>query len=188
MAIAGFTRHDSHDSPGPRDQAERYVRQLLAPLPSAAVRWLASSGVSAEVAERELAWAVRAIGLIVATRDALDDRTVAEVSHALDRAVARADRGGQGGADAWRTRLAAYLEAHAARGTGEPVPRRLARVLLEGAGVHHPAATLLEAAAGEVVAMRVRLNAELGRAFGVASLPDDLPPSAVASKRPPGSP
>lgn len=165
-----------------------YVRHLLAPLTAESWRWLEAQGVPAEVASREMGWAVRAIGLIVASRDALDDRTVSEVSHALDRALGAGGDAREGGAVRWRARLAAYLEAHGARGTGEPVPRRLARVLLDGAGVQHPSSALVEAAGAEVVGLRVRLNAELGRAFGLASLPDDVPPSAVAPRRPPGSP
>lgn len=185
MAAPRFSRRA--DS-GPRDHAEAYVRHLLAPLPAEAGRWLEAQGVPAEVAAREMGWAVRAIGLIVASRDALDDRTVSEVSHALDRALGAGSDFREGGAVHWRARWAAYLEAHAARGTGEPVPRRLARVLLDGAGVQHPSPALLEAAGAEVVGLRVRLNAELGRAFGLASLPDDVRPSAVAPRRSPGSP
>jgi hypothetical protein len=127
-------------------------------------------GVPTDRAAREVRWAVRAIGLIVASRDALDDQTVAEVSHALDRVTA-ADAG-------WAERRGQYLEAHGARGTGDPVARRLAQVLLAGGGVTvTPEAVAL--AAGFLTRQRVRLNGELGRAFGVAQLPEDLPPSAA---------
>lgn len=173
--------------PGPRERAEAYVRHLLAPPPTEAARWLEALGVPVSVAAREVAWAIRAVGLIVAARDALDDRTAAEVSHALDRALAAGDPVTGDGTVTWRQRQDAYLQAHGARGTGEPVARRLARVLLQGAGVHTPTTAALDAAVAALTAHRMQLNAELGQAFGVASLPDDLPPSSVAQGRPPGA-
>jgi hypothetical protein len=146
------------------------VRALGAPLPGGEGAWLEALGVASVTAHRELTWATRAIGLIVASRDALDDLTVSEVTHALERATTR-DPG-------WIERCQQYLGAHAERGAAEPVVRRLARVLLAGAGVDpHPAA--LEAAGTFLARQRIRLNGELGRAFGVANLPDDLPPSAA---------
>ncbi len=156
--------------PGPRQRAEHFVRALGLPLPDAEWAWIEALGVPTAVARREVTWAVRAVGLIVASRDALDDQTVAEVTHALERATS-ADAG-------WSDRRGQYLEAHGARGTGDAVARRLARVLLAAAGVPD-APEPLEVAAAFLMRQRVRLNGELGRAFGVAQLPEDRPPSAA---------
>jgi len=157
-------------APGPRERAEHFVRALELPLPDAERKWMEALGVPTDRAAREVRWAVRAIGLVVASRDALDDQTVAEVTHALDRITA-ADAG-------WSDRRGQYLEAHGARGTGEPVARRLALVLLAGGGVAvTPEA--VERAAAFLTHQRVRLNGELAMAFGVAHLPEDLPPSAA---------
>ena len=157
-------------APGPRQRAERFVQALELPLPDVEGGWLAALGVPGAMATREVRWAVRAIGLIVASRDALDDQTVAEVTHALNRATA-ADAG-------WAERRGQYLEAHGARGTGAPVARRLANVLLAGVGVADTP-DAVELAVAFLTRQRVRLNGELGRAFGVAQLPEDLPPSAA---------
>lgn len=157
-------------TPGPRQRAERFVRALALPLPDAEWAWIEALGVPAAIARREGMWAVRAVGLIVASRDALDDQTVAEVTHALERATV-ADAG-------WSDRQAQYLEAHGMRGTGDPVVRRLARVLLAAAGATD-APESLEVAAAFLMRQRVRINGELGQAFGVAQLPEDRPPSAA---------
>lgn len=175
MAASWFARNASAEVGA---QAVAFVRHLVAPPPADEVRWLQGLGVAPEVARREVGWAIRAVGLIVAARDALDDRTAAQVSHALGRALVAGDPVG-GATGGWGERMGAYLEAHAARGTGETVARRLAGVLLQGAGVTDALPDALEQAGALVTRHRVRLNTELGRAFGVASLPDDLPPSAL---------
>jgi hypothetical protein len=157
-------------TPAPRQRAERYVRALELPLPDAERAWLLALGVPSDVARREVTWAVRAVGLIVASRDALDDQTVADVTHALDR-VTVADAG-------WADRWGQYSEAHDTRGTGDSVARRLARVMLAGAGAAD-SPDAVESAAAFLTRQRVRLNGELGQAFGVAQLPEDRPPSAA---------
>jgi hypothetical protein len=157
-------------TPAPSQRADRFVRALELPLPDAEWAWLVALGVPADIARREVRWAVRAVGLIVASRDALNDQTMAEVTHALDR-VTVADAG-------WANRWSQYLEAHGRRGTGDSVARRLARVLLAAAGAAD-APDAVESAAAFLTRQRVRLNGELGQAFGVAQLPEDRPPSAA---------
>lgn len=130
-------------------------------------------------ARQELALAMRAIGLIVAERDALDDRTVSEVARAMAPMLAREVSDTPERAAAWGVRWRAYGEAVNRRGVVEAPPYRLGRVLLAAVGIDAPDDAQLRRAATAVGEMRDRLNAELRRAFGEARLPDDVRPSAM---------
>jgi hypothetical protein len=142
------------------------------------VEWLAetATGDDRDRAAWELRYLRRALGLIVAQRDALDDRTASAVAHELtaemakDRNVAAplirlAER-------QFNDRLSAYREMIALRGTAESLPERIGRTLLLMSGAGRMAKDDLERAA--ILSERYVLHASerLRAAFGAATLPD----------------
>lgn len=156
-----------------RRRAERYLAGLLTPPEATDVDWLVALTGDRQRALEELVFARRAVALMVAERDALDDRTAADVAHVLAAAVE-----GQAGAD-WASRWRAYSSALAVRGQADTPAMRLGRVLLDGAGVAEPGVEAIERAAQFIGAQRARANEALREAFGVASLPEDVRPSAL---------
>lgn len=162
-----------------RQLAERYLRALLAPVDAADVDWLAAACGDRAVAQRELGYARRALGLIVAERDALDDRTASDVSHALSAMIASAGGDSADSAREWGLRYRAYTAALAVRGQADSPAVRFARVLLQGAGVADPSPAALGAATEFVRQHRSNANESLRSVFGAASLPEDVRPSAL---------
>lgn len=141
--------------------------------------WLEESCGDAARAREELELAMRAIGLIVAERDALDDRTVSEVARAMAPALAREVTEAPARAARWGLRWRAYADAMSRRGVLETTPHRLGRVLLASVGIDEPNDMQLRRAATAVGEIRDRLNASLRRAFGEARLPEDIRPSEL---------
>jgi hypothetical protein len=169
-------------------RARAYAETLLDEPPARDVQWLAERSTRADrsLAARELRYAHRAIGLIAAQRDALDDKTASAVAHALADAmplvppVRPEERTGI--AREWQARVRLYGDAMSQRGGdgGRPMPR-LARVLLE---VTHVPVT--PEAIAEVTTMlderRGRANEALRRVFGDVALPEDRPPSEIGTR------
>jgi hypothetical protein len=172
-----------------RRRAAVYVTALQREPPMADVAWLASAATAGDRdhARWELRYARWAIGLLVAERDALDDRTASSVAHQLTAALARdpniaaeklpvAQR-------QLNARLRRYGDALAARRSGEATGTRLGRALLDFATATRgapPAPDEHVARAGELLSACVTdANEALRDAFGAASLPEDEPPSAV---------
>ncbi|MBL0940833.1 MAG: hypothetical protein IBJ03_18210 [Gemmatimonadaceae bacterium] len=164
-----------------RQRAERYLSVLLREPDAADVQWLKGLAGDDARANRELAFSRRAIGLIVAERDALDDRTAAEVAHLLAPVVAGETRRNADHGREWADRWRAYTAALAVRGSTESPAARIARVMLHGAGVTEPSAEILGRGTQFVVETRTALNESLRAAFGVASLPEDVRPSTLGS-------
>ncbi|QJR34811.1 hypothetical protein [Gemmatimonas groenlandica] len=160
-------------------RASAYLGQLLRSPEHTDIAWLASLGVSEAVALRELTFAKRAIGLVVAERDALDDRTASDVAHQLAPVISREARATVGLGREWGERWRAYTAALAVRGNVESPATRLARVLLGGAGIHDPSTEQLVRATQFVNETRGAANVVLRDVFGVASLPEDIRPSAL---------
>jgi hypothetical protein len=165
-------------------RARAFAETLLEEPASIDVQWLAEQSTHGDRSRsaRELRYAQRAVGLIAAQRDALDDNTASAVAHALTSAMplvppVRPSERGQIVRE-WHARMRLYGDAVSQRGTDtRPIPR-MAKVLLEVTdarstpeNVAH--ATLL------LDARRVAANEALRRVFGDATLPDDRPPSAV---------
>lgn len=164
--------------------ADRYVESLLRAPAADVVAWLAEQGDGdAARATAELSVAQRAIGLIVAERDALDDQTAADVAHTLNALDAREARQRSAAPTAWRARWREYADALAARATSDPPLRRVARVLLRQVGVTTPDPDQLAGALEIVTAFRHRANTSLQAAYGAASLPEDRAPSALVRER-----
>ncbi len=174
-----------------RQRALLFVRRLEHDPSEAEVHWLAKHGTNGDLdhALWELRYARRAMGLLSAERDALDDQTASAVARVLSESLARdphiaaaklpvAER-------QLNARLRAYGEALAQRIGAEPTAARLGRALLAFAGRTTDLTPDEIAKAGELLAgYLAESNEMLRRTFGAASLPDDLPPSAVAEPRP----
>lgn len=156
-----------------------YLNHVLREVDGRTVAWLADACGNPATAQRELAWARRAIGLIVAERDALDDQTAADVAHQLAPVVSAEAKRDPGQGLAWDERWRAYMAALAVRGNPEPPATRLARVLLLGAGLAAPDIRQVEMATAFVQTVRAELNENLRAVFGAASLPEDVRPSAL---------
>lgn len=161
-----------------RQRVDVYLNHLLRDPEPQQLTWLEGI-VGPQVAERELSFARRAIGLIVAERDALDDRTASDVAHQLAPVIQGEARRDPGSGALWSERWRAFTAALAVRGSAEPPAVRLARVVLDGAGVANPTAEQVALATAFVQTTRATMNEHLRAAFGAASLPEDVRPSAL---------
>ncbi len=164
--------------------AEQYLRSVLTEPAADDIAWLTgATGASRELALIELAFSQKAIALIVAERDALDDRTAADVSHAIDAVVAREARVRRNVVEEWHAHWREYADALAARGRAEPPLTRISRVLLRRSGVAEPLAEQLARAVRIVTGFRHGANDALRAAFGSASLPEDMAPSELLRQK-----
>ena len=168
-----------------RGIASGYVAVLFAEPAEPDVRWLMANGTGEDEdhARWELRYARRALGLLTAQRDALDDRTASLVAREIASALARDPRVGPGklrvAQRQLNTRLTAYGDALAQRG-GAGTGWHLGRALLEFGGRRESVAPELVAAAGDVLSRYIaECNAALRERFGTAALPDDVAPSAL---------
>ena len=174
---------------GRETRAAAYVAALTAEPPAADVAWLTEFGTGgdADHARWELRYARRALGLVTAQRDALDDRTASDVARALEAAMAAdpvvAPDKRRIASRQLNARLRAYADAIARReapGTGH----YLGSALLEFAGRTAPAAEELVARAGDIASRYLEeANLSLRDCYGAAALPEDIAPSAIGAKR-----
>jgi hypothetical protein len=164
-----------------RRRAAVYLSAITQQVAPADVEWLSriAEGKNERLAARELQFARRAIGLIVAERDALDDRTASDVAHQLATVISSEGRRDSVAGRAWSERWRAYAGALAARGSPESPAARLARVMLAGSGVGAPTQEQLIRGTQYILAVRTSANEALRTAYGSASLPEDVRPSAV---------
>ena len=152
------------------------------------VHWLATAAANGDVdhAQWELRYARWSLAALSAQRDALDDRTASEVVRALVAAV-RNDSDIEPGMRAlaehqFNDRLTGYREALAARGGLVGSGERLGRVLLAFASDGARSAGAPLARAVELLSSYLaEANEALRATYGVASLPEHLPPSEAAS-------
>ncbi|MEA3247099.1 MAG: hypothetical protein U9Q74_13175 [Gemmatimonadota bacterium] len=174
-----------------RDRSRRaraYVLAAFAEPDADDVTWLAGAGAAGDDdhARWELRYARLAIAVLVAERDALDDRTGAEVVAAMRAAFAADDRVAPDlrplAERQLSERLQTYRDAFLARGASG-AGERMARVLLSFASDGARSAGSPLARATRVLSGYVdAANAALVAAYGPASLPDHLPPSEVAGR------
>lgn len=171
-----------------RDHASEYVRTLLAEPVLADVQWLAreATGGDEDHARWELRYARRAAGLLVARRDALDDRTASVVATALAHAWRRDPHVALDRRDIairqFNVRLAAYTDALDEKDGREASSTKLARVLLGFSGRLDPTTPELAAATTRLTGYIDEASDALRAAFGTAALPEDAPPSAVRTR------
>ncbi len=179
-----------------RRRSVGYVATLLQEPIDADARWLAEAATRGDLdhARWELRYARRAVGLIVAQRDALDDRTGSSVGRALADAFERdpnvaADRLAVA-RHQFNARLAAYRDvltsrppvarSAAPRPPGAQIQTRLGQILLAFAGGAVGPTAREVPRAGEIVTSYIdAAHDALRNAFGAASLPEDVSPSAL---------
>lgn len=168
-----------------QERSERYVAGLLAEPDAADVAWLSAAATRGDEdhAAWELRYARRALGLVSAQRDALDDRTGATVAHVMAAAFERDRRIGRDSLELaqrqFNARLSAYRDALGARVTAA-TPQRLGRTLLAFAGGSFREVDGNVERAGELLERYLAAaNDALRSVFGTASLPEHVPPSAI---------
>ena len=152
------------------------------------VRFVAEHVTAGDVdhARWELRYARRALGLLTAERDALDDRTASAVSRALgesiehDRQIDSAKR--PVAQRQQNDRLYAYRLALANREAHVPTATRLGRTLLTfGGGAALDDSRAMERLGTTLAQYMLDANQRLREVFGTAELPDDVAPSKVAA-------
>lgn len=168
-----------------RRGAATYVAALSVEPDEADVRWLAEAGTGGDTdrARWELRYARRALGLLAAERDALDDRTGSAVAREMAEALL-IDRNIAAGMvrvaeRQFNDRLLVYRQVLSVRNAREGTGARLGRALLQSCGAMTvPDETI--ARAGEILARYLgSANEALRKSFGSASLPPDRPPSEL---------
>lgn len=153
------------------------------------VEWLADAAARGDRdhAQWELRYARLALAVLVAQRDALDDRTGSEVVAALGESLGDDPRVDPMMLDLvsrqLNDRLSGYKEALIARGGSAAGSERLGRVLLafasDGA---RSAGTPLPRAVELLSGYMAEANEALRAIYGAAELPEHLPPSEAAAR------
>lgn len=171
-----------------RRAAQTYVTDASSEPDESDVAWLAAAAGDGDMdrARWELRYARRAFALLVAERDALDDRTGSLVAREmrqalqLDRSVAA---GMVGLAERQlNQRLAYFRTSFSERSGSEALETRLARVFLDRVGVRDISGNVNRASM--ILKRYIEASQDaLRAAFGVAEVPEDQPPS-VWAKRP----
>ena len=162
-----------------------YVGSLMTEPAAGEVKWLAGCATRGDDdhATWELRYLRRALGILVAQRDALDDRTPSEVLRALSTRMERdpnvdgdlrelADR-------QFNARLSAYRDAFTSRGYGTPGTRVAQNLLAFAGGPIRADDPVVIRGAELVTEYLVAAGDALRASFGTAELPDDVPPSQV---------
>ena len=170
-------------------KAQRFVQRLLAEPSDEDVRWLAQAATHGDTdhSRWELRYARRSLVLITAQRDALDDRTGSMVARALADATANdpqvAPEMREIAERQFNARLSAYRDALAAR-AGAATAARLGQTLFAFAGGSFRQVDEHIARGGDLLgAYLAEANAALRDSFGKVSLPENVPPSALAGKQ-----
>lgn len=170
-----------------RRKATAFVDALFREPHSADVEWLAQSATRGDVdhARWELRYVRRALGLIVAQRDALDDRTASIVARVISERMARDENIASEMAETaerqFNARLSAYRDGLGAR-AGAPTSVRMGQTLFAFAGGSFTRQDANIIRAGELLATYLaEANEALRSSFGAAALPENIAPSAMAS-------
>lgn len=167
-------------------KAQRFVERLLTEPTDDDVRWLAQTATHGDTdhARWELRYARRSLGLITAERDALDDRTGSLVARALADATVHdpqvAPEMHEIAERQFNARLSAYRDALAARAS---TAARLGQTLFAFAGGSFRQVDEHIVRGGELLGQYfAEANTALRETFGKVSLPENVPPSALAGK------
>lgn len=170
-------------------KAAAYVEKLFREPDPSDVQWLADTATRGDMdhATWELRYARRALGLIVAQRDALDDRTASIVAHEITEAFGRDRHIAAGMVETserqFNARLSAYRDGLAAK-AGAPTPIRMGQTLFAFAGGSFKLQDANIVRAGELLGSYLAdANDALRASFGTAALPENVRPSALAGGR-----
>lgn len=168
-------------------KAAAFAESLRRDPDPADVAWLAGTATKGDQdhATWELRYARRALGVLVAQRDALDDRTGSAVARAVTDAFlsdpAVDPRMVEVAIGQFNARLSAYRDVLQTRAG---VSVRLGQMLLAFAGGPIGRNQAEVAHGGEILSRYLaETSAELQAAFGAPSLPEDLPPSSLQRDR-----
>ena len=160
-----------------------FADALMAEPADEEVAWLTAKGTrgDADHARWELRYLQRALGILVAQRDALDDRTPSAVLRAL---MDRMERDPNVDGDLrelaerqFNARLGAYRDAFTSRGHGSAATRVAQNLLAFAGGPIRPGDPAVVHGAGVVEATLDRANTQLRATFGEPELPEDVKPS-----------
>ena len=162
-----------------------YVATLMTEPEAGDVEWLSRHATRGDTdhATWELRYLRRALGILVAQRDALDDRTPSEVLRTLSARMERdpnvdvdlrelADR-------QFNARLSAYRDAFTSRGHGTPAIRVAQNLLAFAGGPIRAEDPVVVRGAALVTDYLTMMGDALRASFGTAELPEDMPPSQV---------
>jgi hypothetical protein len=169
-------------------KAAKFVAAIFREPDDPDVEWLAASATRGDTdhARWELRYARRALGLIAAQRDALDDRTASivakEISEAFDRDQNVAAGKVETAERQFNARLSAYRDGLAAK-AGAPTAIRMGQTLFAFAGGSFKRQDENIVRAGELLASYLaEANEALRESFGAAALPENIPPSALLNR------
>lgn len=163
-----------------------FADTLMAEPAEAGVTWLTEKATRGDVdhARWELRYLRRALGILVAQRDALDDRTPSAVLRAL---LDRMDRDRNVDAELrelaerqFNARLSAYRDAFTSRGHGSPAMRVAQNLLAFAGGPIRSGDPAVVRGTTLVEESLVQANEQLRAAFGSPALPEDVRPSEAA--------
>jgi len=163
-----------------------FADSLMAEPAEAEVAWLTEKATHGDTdhARWEMRYLRRALGILVAQRDALDDRTPSAVLRAL---LDRMDRDPKVDSELrvlaarqFNARLSAYRDAFTSRGHGTPALRVAQNLLAFAGGPIRSADPVVMHGATVVEQALEQANAQLRATFGEPELPDDVKPSEVA--------
>lgn len=163
-----------------------YAAVLMQEPAPADVEWLAREATRGDTdhARWELRYVRRAIGILVAQRDALDDRTPSEVLRALVHRMSKDPNVDDSLRDLaerqFNARLSAYRDAFSSRGHGTPTLRVAQNLLAFAGGPIRGDDPVVQRGAELVADCVASANEALRATFGVADLPDDVSPSALS--------
>ncbi|MGQ0538183.1 MAG: hypothetical protein ACT4R6_04495 [Gemmatimonadaceae bacterium] len=152
------------------------------------VAWLAKATQGdLDRARWELRYARTALGVLVAQRDALDDRTGSLVAHEVidgfrsdSRVAARMVKVAE---QQFNERLLVYRSAASRRADEQEINVRIGDALLSVAGAASPNEADRARAHAIAVSYQNDANMALQEHFGLATLPPDVQPSLLGTKR-----
>jgi hypothetical protein len=167
--------------------ASAYVSALMTePEPAAVDRLAAIGDLDADHARWELRYVRRALGLLIAGRDALDDRTASLVGQALAKAVEHDPSAAPAmrsvSATQFNARLRLYRDLMGRRGAARTPVAQLGEALVGFAG-GRPGNDQSAWAASWIAEELDRCNEALRQEFGAVDLPEDVAPSALPAPR-----
>ncbi len=163
-----------------------YAAALMQEPSAADVNWLATDATRGDVdhAQWELRYLRRALGILVAQRDALDDRTPSAALRALIQRMQK-DHNVDGdlvelAERQFNARLSAYRDAFTARGHGAAAMRVAQNLLAFSGGPIRADDPVVKRGAEVVQDYLTACNAALQASFGMVQLPEDIEPSKVS--------
>jgi hypothetical protein len=162
-----------------------YAEWLMEEPAEQQVEWLAASATRGDVdhARWELRYLRRAVGILVAQRDSLDDRTPSEALRSLAHRMEK-DPNVDGdlrelAERQFNARLSAYRDAFTSRGLNTPAMRVAQNLLAFAGGPIRSDDPVVRHGAGVVAEYLSLANEALRKCFGLAELPEDVVPSKV---------